>query len=125
MKILIAEDEPLLLKIIEMHLKKNNYEIIMATDGREAIRLIELHRPDIIISDILMPYVSGLEIIADVRQRLKSNAPIIVLSGLGQENTVVKAFKLGVDDYITKPFSPTELLARIRRLAGNNKNVNT
>ncbi|WP_207421229.1 response regulator transcription factor [Desertivirga brevis] len=113
MKILIAEDDLLMLKTLEYRLKKDGHQVICSKDGMEALEKIEENSPDLIITDIMMPYSSGLEIAGAVRQ--KSNTPIIVLSGMGQENVVLEAFKLGVDDYITKPFSPNELIVRVRR----------
>ncbi|MGF7230629.1 response regulator transcription factor [Arachidicoccus sp.] len=117
-KILIAEDEPLLLKVVEMRLKKESYDVILAVDGRDALEKIKLHAPELVIIDVMMPYFSGLEVVAQVRQELKLNTPFIILSAMGQEDTVVKAFKLGANDYVVKPFSPNELLARIKRLIG-------
>ena len=115
MKILIAEDEPLMLMAIEAKLKNDGFEVMSAQDGREALKILENYEPDIIITDILMPYTSGLELIGVVRSTQKS-IPIIVLSGLGQEETVMEAFDLGADDFLTKPFNPTELALRVKRL---------
>lgn len=120
MKILVAEDEPLLLKTIQMRLKKEGYEIITAANGKEALNLITSENPDLIITDIMMPYSSGLEIIAEVKQNNKLNIPVIILSAMGQEQTVLEAFNLGADDYVTKPFSPNELCLRVKRLALQN-----
>lgn len=119
MKILVAEDEPLLLKTIEMRLKKEGYEVILAADGREAMQQIDAGQPDLIITDIMMPFASGLEIIGKVKQNDAENIPVIILSAMGQENTVLEAFNLGADDYVTKPFSPNELVIRIKRITGN------
>lgn len=115
MKILVAEDEPIMLKTIELRLKKDGHEIFAADNGRTALEFIDLHQPDLIITDIMMPYASGLEIVGKVRQGEKYT-PIIVLSSMGQENVVLEAFNLGADDYITKPFSPNELSIRVKRL---------
>lgn len=116
MKILVAEDEPLMLMAIEAKLKKEGFEVIRAADGREALNTLETVTPDLIITDILMPNTSGLELISVVKSNHKKNIPIIVLSGLGQEETVMEAFNLGADDFITKPFNPTELSVRVKRL---------
>lgn len=117
MKILVVEDEPLLLKTIRMRLVKEGYEVIIAADGREALEQIDTQHPDMVITDIMLPYFSGLEIVEKVKKQDKSNAFVIILSGMGQENTVLEAFNLGVDDYITKPFSPNELAIRVKRFA--------
>ncbi|MBB2145431.1 response regulator [Pedobacter sp. LMG 31464] len=116
MKILIAEDEEITLKTLELRLKRDGHEVILARDGREALSKIEEHSPDLVISDIMMPYVSGLEIIAAIKENYPDRKiPIIILSGMGQEDTVLEAFQLGADDFITKPFSPNELTVRVRR----------
>lgn len=116
MKILVAEDEPLMLMAIEAKLKNEGFEVIATADGREALNSLEKAAPDLIITDILMPYTSGLELISIVKSGENKKIPIIVLSGLGQEDTVMEAFQLGADDFITKPFNPTELSVRVKRL---------
>lgn len=116
MKILVAEDEPLLRKTIQMRLRKEGYEVVTASDGKEALHLIASENPDFIVTDIMMPFSSGLEIVAEVKKKDQANVPVIILSAMGQEPTVVEAFNLGADDYVTKPFSPNELCLRIKRL---------
>lgn len=115
MKILIAEDDELMLKTLEFRLKKDGHEVISTTDGREALEKIAEHKPDLVISDIMMPFVSGLEIVGNLRSKYKHHIPIIILSGMGQEDVVLEAFQLGADDFITKPFSPNELSVRVKR----------
>ncbi len=100
-----------------MRLVKEGYEVIIAADGREALEQIDTQHPEMVITDIMLPYFSGLEIVEKVKKQDKSNAFVIILSGMGQENTVLEAFNLGVDDYITKPFSPNELAIRVKRFA--------
>jgi DNA-binding response OmpR family regulator len=117
MKILVAEDEPMLLKTIELKLKKEGYEVITTSDGREAAAKIEELDPDMVITDIMMPYVSGLEIVSLLRKKTHKHVPIIMLSAMEQEKVVMEAFDLGADDYITKPFSLNELVIRVKRLA--------
>jgi DNA-binding response OmpR family regulator len=116
MKILVAEDEPVMLMAIVGKLKKDGYEVTGISDGREALKAYESDRPDLIITDILMPYTSGLEFISIVKSGQGSNIPIIVLSGIGEEATVMEAFDLGADDFLTKPFNPVELSVRVKRL---------
>ncbi|ANW95786.1 transcriptional regulator [Wenyingzhuangia fucanilytica] len=117
MKILIAEDDALILSTLEFRLKKDGYEVITAVDGREALKKTEEHMPDLIISDIMMPYVSGLEIVGAVKEKYKDQIAIIILTTMGQEEVVLEAFQLGADDFIPKPFSPSELSIRIKRFA--------
>ena len=115
MTILVAEDEMIMLKTIELRLKKDGHTVIITQDGREALKKIEELSPDLIITDIMMPFSSGLEIIDAVKKRDGKKIPVIVLSAMGQENVVLEAFQLGADDYITKPFSPNELSMRVKR----------
>ena len=113
MKILVAEDEPIMLKTITLRLTKDGHTVIATDNGRDALEKIESENPDLIITDIMMPYSSGLEIVGKVKQ--VKQTPIIILSSMGQENVVLEAFNLGADDYITKPFSPNELSMRVKR----------
>jgi DNA-binding response OmpR family regulator len=115
MKILVAEDEPILLRIIERRLKSDGHEVIICADGREALAGIESENPDLIIADIMMPYTSGLEIVGLVKKAEKKT-PVIILSAMEQEDIVLEAFHLGAADYITKPFSLSELSVRVKRI---------
>ena len=121
MKILIAEDEALILQTLELKLKKEGYEVIGCVDGLDALQKIDSEQPDLIITDIMMPYMSGLEVVRKVKNDLSSkNIPVIVLSTMGQESIVEEAFDLGADDYLKKPFSLSELSIRIKKLAKKN-----
>jgi DNA-binding response OmpR family regulator len=117
MKILIAEDETIMLKTMELKLKRDGHQVITANNGRDAIQLITDNEIDLVITDIMMPYVTGLEILSFVKNQSAKKIPVIVLSAMGQENVVVEAFSLGADDYITKPFSPNELSLRVMRFS--------
>ncbi len=119
MKILIAEDEAMMLAALQKNLQDDGYEVIITSDGQSAIEQYHIQKPDLIITDILMPFTSGLELISVVRSNTQQNTPIIVLSAMGQEATVMEAFNLGADDFITKPFNPTELTLRVKRLLKN------
>ena len=121
MKILIAEDDPIMLALLERQLTLEKYTIFSTTDGREALQSLDSFKPDLIITDILMPYTSGLDLIGIVRSDAKNKIPILVLSALDQEGTVLEAFSMGADDFITKPFNPQELSMRVKRLLNANK----
>lgn len=117
--ILIAEDEALVLKMLSYRLQKEGYTVLTASDGKQALECLRSHTPDLVITDLMMPYHSGLEVLEFTKKSLSSRIPVIVLSASGQEQTVVKAFSLGADDFALKPFSPNELVSRVRRhLAG-------
>lgn len=121
-KILIVEDEELMLKALEFRLKKDNHAVVGAKDGREALIKINEENFDLIITDIMLPFVSGLEIIGKVKQTEKlANVPIIVLSAVGLESVILEAFELGIDDFITKPFNLTELTIRVKMILNRRK----
>jgi two-component system response regulator VicR len=115
-KIVLAEDNSTLSLLLKFRLEKDGYQVLIAEDGKKAIELIEEHDPHLILSDIMMPYISGLEVISHVRNKLKKQMPIIVFSAAGQEEMVLKAFNLGANDFMGKPFSPNELVIRVKRL---------
>jgi DNA-binding response OmpR family regulator len=115
-KIVLAEDNSILSLLLKFKLEKEGYNLFMAVNGIEAISLIEEHNPDMILTDIMMPFVSGLELISHVRNKLNSKTPIVVFSSAGQEEMVVNAFNLGATDFMSKPFSPNELIIRAKRL---------
>jgi two-component system, OmpR family, response regulator VicR len=117
MKILIAEDDSLILKTMEQCLKKEGFEVLCSADGLDAMEKIEAHKPDIIIVDIMLPYFSGLEIVGKVKQG-ENPVPVIVLSAMGQQAVADEAIKLGADQYMTKPFNIKGLTSHINRLTG-------
>lgn len=116
MVILVAEDDPLILMTLETYFIKEGHEVITSNNGREALMKIEEKVPDVIITDIMMPFYSGIEIIAKIKNGVNKRIIVVVLSALGQESAVKEAFDLGADDYVTKPFSLVELSMRVKRL---------
>lgn len=121
LKVLIAEDDVLMVKILEFILKKEGYQVTSCKDGLSAIEKIGVLIPDLIITDIMLPFRSGLEIIRYSKENFE-DIPVIVVSSLGEEeSTVVEAFNLGADDFVSKPFNPNELLLRVKRLFAKTK----
>lgn len=114
-KILLAEDDELLASLLTFRLEKAGYVVIRANDGKQVKEKLSENVPDIIVSDIMMPYLSGLEMIDFVRNQLGLSVPIIIISSAGNEENVLSAFELGANDFISKPVSPTELLVRVAR----------
>lgn len=115
-KILIIEDDPLMVKILLFVLTKEGFDISVLTDGLSAIEQLPTINPDIVITDLLLPYKSGVEIISFIKSTMPT-IPVIVLSRLGdEENAVNEAFSIGADDFISKPFKPNELILRVKRL---------
>lgn len=117
MRILVCDDDRMLVSMIRFKLTRDGLgEVVSVADGREAMTLLAEETFDLIISDIHMPFHSGLEIISFVRTRQGKATPIIILSAEGLEETVLRAFDIGASDFITKPFSPSELSIRVKRL---------
>jgi len=115
MKILVIDDSDVIRQLIKHSLKNNNYEITVATDGGDAIEKIKLETPDLVITDLMMPFVTGLELVTWIKENFDDQIKIIVLTSLGQEDVVLEAFSLGIDDFLTKPFDPKDLALRIKR----------
>lgn len=111
-RILVVEDDPAISELITFHLKKEGMQVLTAFDGRKALELFQTHRPDLILLDLMLPVIDGHEVCRRVRKI--SNVPIIILTAKELEEDRVKGLDLGADDYVTKPFSPKELMARIR-----------
>ncbi len=111
-KILIVDDEAMIRKAVHLALEKEGYEVVEAETGGEALRRIELSKPDLILLDIMLPDVSGFDVCRDIR-KAGLRVPIIILSAKTEEIDVVVGLEIGADDYITKPFRTRELLARI------------
>jgi len=114
-KILVIEDNPMVIKSLEFKLTKDGHDVIIANDGREAMKLLTENEFDLILTDLMLPFVTGNELISYIKKNTP-NTPIIVLSTSTQENIIMDAFNMGVDDFITKPFSPNELSLRVKRL---------
>ena len=115
MKLLFVEDEKELSDAISTLLKENNYEVKQVFDGQEALDALKNDSFDLIILDIMLPKVDGLTVLKNIRSE-KNLTPVILLTALGDEKTKVNGLELGADDYITKPFSSNELIARIRAI---------
>lgn len=114
-KILIVEDEKDIVKILEYNLKKEGFRVITVYDGEDAIDLATREHPDIVLLDLMLPGMDGLEVCKSLKAQNKSkDIPIIMLTAKSQEADKVLGLELGADDYVTKPFSPRELLARIK-----------
>ena len=111
-QILVVDDEPRYLRLLEANLKTEGHEVFTAADGAQALDLFSSHPFDLVLLDVLMPRMDGFEVCQ--RIRAFSNVPIMILTAKGEEQDRVKGLDLGADDYLVKPFSATELLARVR-----------
>ena len=112
MRILVVDDDPPSVKMISFLLREEGYEVIAADNGLAALELIDREAPDLVILDVMMPHLDGLEVCRRIRQ--KQDVPIIFLSAKGETVDKVAGLELGADDYLAKPFEPAELLARVK-----------
>ncbi len=113
--VLVVDDDPEVNALVAYRLKQSGYEVTTATDGPGALDLLGRWRPDVLLLDIMMPDMSGLEVLQRVRaDESLATLPVIMLTAKAQEDDVERGFEMGADDYITKPFSPRELISRVR-----------
>ncbi len=117
-KVLMVEDNESISDILSFILTREKFEVELASDGREAQRRIQQgDPPDVVLLDVMLPYISGLQLVSIIREiSAWREVPIIMLTGKSHENDIVGALNAGADDYIVKPFQPSELMARVRRL---------
>lgn len=118
-RILVAEDEDDIRELISYRLTRSGYDVVEARDGEEALRLALEHVPDLAVLDVMMPKLDGYELTRRLRaEEPTSRMPIIILTARTQEADVSQGFEAGADDYLKKPFSPDELVARVRAVLG-------
>ncbi|MEH7379213.1 response regulator transcription factor [Bacillus sp. JJ1533] len=110
--ILIVDDQPDIVELLSLYLEKENYRILEAFDGLEALQLIQKESIDLMLVDLMMPYVNGYQLIKQVRQDL--HIPIIIISAKNEDNDKILGLGLGADDFIPKPFNPLEVIARVQ-----------
>lgn len=116
-RILVADDEPNQLELLTYNLTQADYEVIRAADGQQALDMIDEHHPDLAIIDWMMPEMSGIDVCRTLRSRSETKRlPIIILSARGEEGDRTLGLDIGADDYISKPFSPREMISRVRAL---------
>jgi len=109
---MVVDDEQTILGLLDHTLKPAGYDVVLASDGSSALKLLERHSPDLVILDIMMPGLNGFQVLRLMRQR--SNVPVMMLTARREVETLRDALNLGADDYVRKPFGTQELLARIR-----------
>jgi DNA-binding response OmpR family regulator len=116
-RVLIADDDPIILNFLSALLRDKGYQVITAEDGKRTLEAAIIYNPDVIVTDLVMPYMDGFEIIKVLKgePRLK-NIPVIILSMKDKEEDIVKGLEEGADDYIIKPFNALELATRIKKL---------
>jgi two-component system phosphate regulon response regulator PhoB len=114
-RILVVDDEPDILELVQYNLQKDNYDVVSVLSGEEALARVQTSPPDLVVLDLMLPGMDGLEVCKQLKQEPRTAAiPLIMLTARGEEADVVAGLELGADDYLTKPFSPRVLLARIK-----------
>ncbi len=113
-RILVVDDEPRIREVVGQYLELEGYEVLKASDGLEALRLAQAKPPDLVILDVMLPGIDGFEVCR--RLRMESAVPILMLTARAEEADQLEGFGLGTDDYITKPFRPRELIARVQAI---------
>ena len=118
--VLVIEDNPVMLSSIVYILNKDGYNVLTAKDGREAFEMIDNATYDVVITDLLLPYANGLEVVNKIRKNSANmNVGTMVISSAGNEEMISQAFQLGADDFLQKPISSDQLLSRIKKMVAN------
>ncbi|QQS28266.1 MAG: response regulator [Sphingobacteriales bacterium] len=115
MKIIVVDDDVIMLQAIKTMLTKNGYKVFATTDAQDAIDALEDEHFDLIISDIMMPYVSGIELLSAIK-KVKKEMPMIIISALDQQEIILTAYQEGADDFIKKPINLSELQIRVKHI---------
>ncbi|MEM9884918.1 MAG: response regulator transcription factor [Bacteroidota bacterium] len=114
MKILICEDEEILLTALEFRMRKAGFDVVLAQNGKSAVEKVQQDTFDLVIADIEMPVMNGLELIQHIKDFADSTPPVIVISALEHEEEIMEALRLGARDFVAKPFKPAELVLRAK-----------
>lgn len=124
-RILIVDDEPHIIELVKFNLEITGFEVLEATDGQQAIQITKKEKPDLVLLDLMLPIIDGFEVCRILRKNSETREiPIIILTAKSEEVDKILGFEIGADDYITKPFSPRELVARVRAVLRRAKSVN-
>jgi two-component system, OmpR family, alkaline phosphatase synthesis response regulator PhoP len=118
-RILICDDDPVILRLLQVNLELEGYEVLLAHHGEKAIEMAAVERPDLVILDIMMPRMDGYQTLQAIKERDETkDIPIVFLSAKAQHTDVEKGRSFGVEDYLTKPFDPSDLIEVVERLVG-------
>lgn len=114
-KILIIEDDEDIMELVEYNLKKSFYQTICASSGEAGLDMIQKHTPDLVLLDLMLPGINGFEVCKEIKNNTETQkTPVIMLTAKGEDHDIVAGLEIGADDYITKPFSPSVLIARVK-----------
>ncbi|HEV3354882.1 MAG TPA: response regulator [Acidimicrobiales bacterium] len=122
LSVLVVDDDPVILRLLQVNFDLEGIEVVTAVDGDEGLKLAQSNPPDLVISDIMMPKVNGLELLAALRSSPDTaSLPVILLSAKAQVADVQRGLELGADDYVTKPFDPLELIDRVYKVLAKSR----
>lgn len=124
LKILVCDDERHIVRLIQVNLERQGYQVITAFDGKEGLEKVRSEKPDLCVLDVMMPYMDGFEVLKNIRKDPDTeNLPVIMLTAKAQDKDVFEGYHYGADMYLTKPFNPMELVTFVKRIAaGSNDN---
>ena len=115
--ILVVDDDPVILQLLQVNFEMEGFTVITAADGREGVERTRADRPDVVVSDVMMPRMSGLELVAELKgDPATASIPVLLLTAKAQQADVSSGLEQGADDYVTKPFEPLDLVDRVNRL---------
>ena len=116
-KILAVDDERHIVRLVQVNLEKHGYEVVTAYDGKEALAKVESEKPDLVVLDVMMPFMDGIEVLQTLRKNPATrDLPVIMLTAKAQDADVFRGWSSGADCYLTKPFNPMELLSFVKRI---------
>lgn len=118
LKVLVCDDERHIVRLIQVNLERQGYKVVTAFDGKEGLEKIQSEQPDLVVLDVMMPYMDGFEVLKTIRRDEKTaELPVIMLTAKAQDKDVFEGYHYGADMYLTKPFNPMELVAFVKRIS--------
>ncbi|MBL8040583.1 MAG: response regulator [Chthonomonas sp.] len=118
LKVLVCDDERHIVRLIQVHMEKAGYQVVTAYDGKDGLEKIRAEKPDLVVLDVMMPYMDGFEVLKNLRREPDTeNLPVIMLTAKAQDKDVFEGYHYGADMYLTKPFNPIELMTFVKRIA--------
>lgn len=116
-KILAVDDERAIVRLVQINLERQGYQVVTAYDGKEALEKVATEKPDLVVLDVMMPYMDGFEVLQQLRKNPETrDLPVIMLTAKAQDTDVFRGYTSGVDLYLTKPFNPMELVSFVKRI---------
>lgn len=121
LKVLVCDDERHIVRLIQVNLERQGYNVVTAFDGKEGLEKIQSEKPNVVVLDVMMPYMDGFEVLKRIRREPETEAlPVIMLTAKAQDKDVFEGYHYGADMYLTKPFNPMELVAFVKRIVSGN-----